>query len=48
MGLFDRDRICGGVVTRRLRTIGHPGHAYRTSLALAQGFRRTADRIDPA
>ena len=44
----DRDRIYGGVVTRRLRANGHPGQAYRTSLALAERLCRTADRIDPA
>src|SRR5258705_7726760 len=27
---------------------GHPGQAYRTSLALAERLCRTADRIDPA
>jgi hypothetical protein len=27
---------------------GHPGRAYRTSLALAERLCRTADRIDPA
>ena len=27
---------------------GHPGQAYRTSLALAEWLCRTADRIDPA
>ena len=42
----DRDRIYGSVVTRRLR--GHPGQAYRTSLALAEWLCRTADRINPA
>jgi hypothetical protein len=41
----DRDRIYGSVVTRRLRA-GHPGQAYRTSLALAEWLCRTADRID--
>jgi hypothetical protein len=40
----DRDRIYGSVVTRH----GYPGHAYRTSLALAEWLCRTADRIDPA
>jgi hypothetical protein len=39
----DRDRIYGGVVTRRLRA-----KAYRTSLAPAEWLCRTADRIDPA
>jgi hypothetical protein len=43
----DRDRIYGSVVTRRLRH-GHPGQAYRASLALAERLCRTADRIDPA
>jgi len=27
---------------------GHPGQAYRTSLALVERLCRTADRIDPA
>ena len=27
---------------------GHPGQAYRTSLALAELLCRTTDRIDPA
>jgi len=27
---------------------GHPGQAYRTSLALAEWLCGTADRIDPA
>jgi hypothetical protein len=44
----DRDRIYGSVVTRRLRAMGHPGQAYRASLALAKRLCRTADRIDPA
>ncbi|MGY3608956.1 MULTISPECIES: hypothetical protein [unclassified Bradyrhizobium] len=44
----DRDRIYGSVITRRLRAMGHPGQAYRTSLALAEWLCRTADRIDPA
>jgi hypothetical protein len=42
----DRDRIYGSIVRRRLR--GHPGQAYRTSIALAERLCRTADRIDPA
>jgi len=40
----DRDRIYGSVVTRRLRAMGHPGQAYRASLALAEWLCRTADR----
>jgi len=32
----DRDRIYGSVVTRRLRSMGMPGQAYRTGLALAR------------
>ncbi|MCA6111502.1 hypothetical protein [Bradyrhizobium cenepequi] len=42
--ICDRDRIYGSVVARH----GHPGQAYRTSLALAEWLGRTADRIDPA
>src|SRR5450755_3838417 len=45
----DRDRIYGAVVTRRLRAMGmHQGQADCALLALAECFRRAADRIDPA
>jgi hypothetical protein len=43
----DRDRIYGSVVTPIARH-GHPGQAYRASLALVERLCRTADRIDPA
>jgi hypothetical protein len=43
----DRDRIYGAVVPRRLRAMGHPGQAYRTSLTLAEWLCRAADRVDP-
>src|ERR1700677_1437078 len=39
----DRDRIYGAIVTRH----GHPGQAYRSSLALAEWLWRTVDRINP-
>src|SRR5215475_3630327 len=32
----------------KIARAGHPGQAYRTSLALAEWLCRTADRIDPA
>ena len=47
--LRDRDQIYGAVVTRRLRAMGmHQGQADCALLALAECFRRAADRIDPA
>ena len=44
----DRDRIYGTIVTRRLRRHGHSRQTHRTSVALAERFCRTVDRIDPA
>ena len=43
----DRDRIYGGILTRRLRCHGHSGQAYRTGFTLAEWLCRTADRVDP-
>ena len=43
----DRDRIYGGILTRRLRCHGHSGQAYRTGFTLAEWLCRTADRLDP-
>src|SRR6202142_1403586 len=43
----DRDRIYGSVVKRRLRAMGIRD-AHYTSLALAECFCRTVDRLDPA
>src|SRR5215470_15907596 len=44
----DRDRIYGGIVTRRFACHGHSGQAYRTGFTLAEWLCRTADRVDPS
>ena len=44
----DRDRIYTQRRHAPIARHGHPGQAYRTSLALAKWLCRTADRIDPA
>jgi hypothetical protein len=44
----DRDRVCGTIITRRLRAIGIREQAHCTSITVAEWLCRTADRIDPA
>jgi hypothetical protein len=46
--IWDRDRIYGAVVMRRLRAMGIRDKPYRSSLTLAEWLRRTADRIHSA
>ena len=44
----DRDRIYGGIVTRRLRATGiRDKPTYRPGFTLAEWLCRTADRVDP-
>jgi hypothetical protein len=48
------DEVFGGIIPRKrlhrptpIARDGHPGQAYRTSLALAEWLCRAADRVDP-